>query len=158
VLTFAGASNALLGSGATIQVKQANTSQSGYLSSTDWNTFNGKQAALGFTPINKAGDTAVGSLALANQSSFNFGAYTTSQETTLTGTLSASDAGKTWYNSTTNQLKIWNGTSALPLGNVTSAITSLNGLTGTSQTFVNDTNVTIKCSLQTAPLLRLGPL
>ena len=33
-------------------ISQATTSTNGYLSSTDWNTFNGKQAALGFTPYN----------------------------------------------------------------------------------------------------------
>lgn len=46
VLTITGGSGAILGSGATIQVKQASTSQAGYLSSTDWNTFNGKQSTL----------------------------------------------------------------------------------------------------------------
>jgi len=50
VLTLSGATNAVLGTGVGITVKQSSTSQSGYLSSTDWNTFNGKQAALsGFT-------------------------------------------------------------------------------------------------------------
>lgn len=34
-----------------ISIAQATTSTNGYLSSTDWNTFNGKQAALGFTPV-----------------------------------------------------------------------------------------------------------
>jgi hypothetical protein len=38
----------------TLSIAQANTSTDGYLSSTDWNTFNGKQAALGFTPENTA--------------------------------------------------------------------------------------------------------
>lgn len=33
-------------------IQQASGSQAGYLSSTDWNTFNGKQNALGFTPEN----------------------------------------------------------------------------------------------------------
>ena len=46
VLTFTGNSGAVVGTGTTIQVKQATTSVSGYLSSTDWNTFNGKQAAV----------------------------------------------------------------------------------------------------------------
>jgi hypothetical protein len=41
VLTLSGFTNATFGS-PTIQVKQATTSVSGYLSSTDWNTFNGK--------------------------------------------------------------------------------------------------------------------
>lgn len=45
VLTITGATNAVLGTGVSIQVKQAATAQNGYLSSTDWNTFNGKQAA-----------------------------------------------------------------------------------------------------------------
>lgn len=38
----------------TISISQATTSTNGYLSSTDWNTFNGKQAALGYTPENAA--------------------------------------------------------------------------------------------------------
>ena len=36
----------------------ASTSQAGCLSSADWNTFNGKQAALGFTPENSANKNA----------------------------------------------------------------------------------------------------
>ena len=38
----------------TLSIAQATNSTDGYLSSTDWNTFNGKQAALGFTPENAA--------------------------------------------------------------------------------------------------------
>lgn len=44
VLTLTGWTNATIGS-PTITVKQSSTSQSGYLSSTDWNTFNNKQSA-----------------------------------------------------------------------------------------------------------------
>jgi hypothetical protein len=40
VLTITGGTNAVVGSGTTIDVKQAGSSQSGYLSSTDWNIFN----------------------------------------------------------------------------------------------------------------------
>ena len=40
----------------------ADSTHKGFLTSTDWSTFNGKQAALGFTPVNKAGDTNIGSL------------------------------------------------------------------------------------------------
>ena len=36
-------------------ISQANTSTNGYLSSTDWNTFNNKQNALGFLPIGGSG-------------------------------------------------------------------------------------------------------
>lgn len=60
VLTITGATNAVLGTGATIQVKQASTSQSGYLSSTDWNTFNGKQAAGNYITALTGDGTASG--------------------------------------------------------------------------------------------------
>lgn len=45
VLTITGGTGALISS-ASIQVKQASGSQSGFLSSTDWTTFNNKQSAL----------------------------------------------------------------------------------------------------------------
>ncbi len=50
VLTITGGTNAVIGSGTTIQVAQASGSTNGYLSSTDWTTFNGKQNAFGYTP------------------------------------------------------------------------------------------------------------
>ena len=46
ILTITGGTGSVIGSGTTVQVKQANTSQSGYLSSTDWNTFNNKASAF----------------------------------------------------------------------------------------------------------------
>jgi hypothetical protein len=45
---------------------QSSTSVSGFLSSTDWNTFNNKQAALGYTAVNRAGDSMTGTLNLAS--------------------------------------------------------------------------------------------
>ena len=43
----------------TIKTKlgAATTALDGYLTAADWNTFYGKQASLGYTPVNKAGDT-----------------------------------------------------------------------------------------------------
>jgi len=49
----------------TLSIPAASTTINGYLTSVDWNTFNGKQAALGFTPVNKAGDTGIGDLGMA---------------------------------------------------------------------------------------------
>lgn len=49
VLTITGGTGAVLGSGTSIQVKQASTTVSGFLSSTDFNTFNGKASALSGT-------------------------------------------------------------------------------------------------------------
>jgi hypothetical protein len=36
----------------SLSITKANTTTDGYVSATDWNTFNGKQDALGFTPYN----------------------------------------------------------------------------------------------------------
>ena len=49
VLTITGGTGAVLGAGTSIQVKQASSSVSGFLSSTDWSTFNGKASALSGT-------------------------------------------------------------------------------------------------------------
>jgi len=46
VLTITGGTNSIIGSGLTIEVDQADTSNDGYLSSTDWDTFNGKQNTI----------------------------------------------------------------------------------------------------------------
>lgn len=53
VSSVTGISPITVASGTTtpvIGINQATTSTNGYLSSTDWNTFNNKQSALGFTP------------------------------------------------------------------------------------------------------------
>jgi hypothetical protein len=61
VLTITGGSNAVIGSGTSIQVKQASASQSGFLSSTDYTTFNNKQGALTLTTTGSSGaSTLVG--------------------------------------------------------------------------------------------------
>jgi len=52
----------------TLAITQATTSTSGYLSSTDWNTFNGKQAALGYTPVNSTLLGAANGVATLNAS------------------------------------------------------------------------------------------
>ena len=59
ILTIAGGTGAVIGSGTTIAVKQANSTQSGYLSSTDWNTFNNKQPQINGTGFVKASGTTI---------------------------------------------------------------------------------------------------
>ena len=87
ILTISGGSNAVIGSGTSIQVKQSNTSQSGYLSSTDWNTFNNKLStsltsasifvgngsgiATGVTLSNDATLSNTGALTIANNAITN---------------------------------------------------------------------------------------
>ena len=55
VLTITGGTGAVIGSGTTIQVSQSGASTSGFLSSTDWNTFNGKQNAITLTTTGSSG-------------------------------------------------------------------------------------------------------
>jgi hypothetical protein len=57
VLTITGGTDAVLGTGTTIQVKQAGSSQSGFLSSTDWTTFNSKQNTI-TNPITGTGESS----------------------------------------------------------------------------------------------------
>jgi hypothetical protein len=61
VLTITGGTGAVIGTGTTIQVAQAGASSSGFLSSTDWNTFNGKQSALTFSAplVNTSGTITI---------------------------------------------------------------------------------------------------
>lgn len=61
ILTIAGGTGAVLTSGLTILVKLAATAQSGYLSSTDWNTFNNKLSttlASGTLLVGSSGNVA----------------------------------------------------------------------------------------------------
>jgi hypothetical protein len=55
VLTITGGTGAVIGSGTTIQVSQATTTTSGFLSSTDWNTFNNKQGTITLTTTGTTG-------------------------------------------------------------------------------------------------------
>lgn len=62
ILTITNGSSRLYGAtGLTIAVTQATTSTSGYLSSTDWNTFSGKQPLIVTLPVSQGG-TGVGTL------------------------------------------------------------------------------------------------
>jgi hypothetical protein len=55
VLTITGGTGAVIGGGTSIQVIQATTSVSGFLSSTDWTTFNNKQATITLTTTGTSG-------------------------------------------------------------------------------------------------------
>ncbi|CAB4241490.1 Intramolecular chaperone auto-processing domain containing protein [uncultured Caudovirales phage] len=60
-----------------ISMPAATTSVAGYLTSADWNTFNGKQAALGFTPYNATNPSGY-IVASSNTSGTHTGAVSTS--------------------------------------------------------------------------------
>jgi hypothetical protein len=69
-LTITGGTDAVLGTGTTIQVKQAGSSQNGFLSSTDWTTFNSKQNTI-TNPVTGTG--ASGQVAFWNGTSSQTG-------------------------------------------------------------------------------------
>lgn len=115
-----------------ISISLAGSTQSGYLSSTDWNTFNGKisssdvtsalvTTALGFTPLNKAGDTMSGDLGTQNISMAG-NKYLTLSSNATPGTV----AGQMWFDS--GAIKYFDGSIVKSLGtgsgNQTSSLTA----------------------------------
>ena len=104
------------------------------------------------TKLPLAGGTMTGSIAMGNnnltntgfitqhaQTYLGLGTFTDAGETTLIGTLGPAYAGATWYNSTSNQIKYWNGTATSVLATGSTAIASLNGIATATQTFANGT-------------------
>ncbi|MDG0815785.1 hypothetical protein [Bdellovibrio svalbardensis] len=87
--------------------------------------------ALGYTPLNKAGDVMTGSIGLGN--------FTNATETTLISGYGPGDKGKTWFNTDTSQVKYWDGSGAVALGVSGAGLTSLNGLGVSTQTFATGT-------------------
>ena len=110
-------------------------------------------ATLGFTPLSKAGDTMTGALDMNSQAITNagnvtinaaktlgLGIFDNTSETTLIGSLTNLDKGKTWFNSSTSEIKYWTGSAARALGVSGAGLTSLNGLTGSAQSFAAGTS------------------
>ncbi|MBM4253425.1 MAG: hypothetical protein FJ146_15760 [Deltaproteobacteria bacterium] len=115
------------------------------LSAADIPTLNSTQitTSLGYTPVNRAGDSLSGGLNLGSFDISNAGNVQMAASKTLglspntsdpTGLL-ATDKGKTWFNTTTNQIKYWDGSAAVALGVSGSGLSSLNGQNGNTQTF-----------------------
>ena len=198
-VTAISASAPLAVSGSTtapsLQMTAASSVSDGFVSSSDWLSFTGKQAALGFTPVNRAGDTmggglnmgantltnlaapvsasdaatkayvdtnalrpdgttplsanwsvggkdvtGLGNVGISASKTLTLGVFTNTTEATMTAALNATgtastDKGKTWYNSQTNQIKFWDGSTAQIVGVSGAGLTSLGGETGSSQTF-----------------------
>lgn len=68
-------------SGSTISIPQANGSTAGFLAATDWATFNGKQVALGFTPLNPANNLSELSSATTARANLGLGTAATQAST-----------------------------------------------------------------------------
>jgi hypothetical protein len=96
-------------------------------------------AALG-TGINLNSNDllATGHITMSPLKTLTLGAFTDAQETTLVGTLTAANAGASWYNTTSNTFKIWNGSAAI--SQTFNGATAGGDLTGTypNPTIAND--------------------
>jgi hypothetical protein len=116
----------------TLSIAQATTSASGYLSSTDWNTFNGKQAALSGSGIVKS---TGGTISYLTDNSTNWDTAYTNRITSLTTTGSSGSATLV-----SNVLNIPTYTLAGLGGQpLATNLTSLSGLSYSSASFVKMT-------------------
>jgi len=81
-----------------INISQANTTTSGFLSSTDWNTFNNKQNAITLTTTGSSGSaTLVGAtLNIPSYTLSGLGGVPTSTTLTINGTSFDLSANRTW--------------------------------------------------------------
>lgn len=121
-----------LSSDRTLSISQATTSTNGYLSSTDWNTFNGKESALTFSsPLSRTTNTISipaatssvnGYLTSTDWTTFN-NKVPASRTLTINGTAYDLSADRTWTIGGTG-------------------ISTLNTLTATTQTFAVGTSGT----------------
>jgi hypothetical protein len=65
-ITVTGGTGAVIGSGTSLSQHVADTTHNGYLSSTDWNTFNGKQATISIGALNAQAENANGLALVSN--------------------------------------------------------------------------------------------
>ncbi len=95
-------------------------------------------AALGYTPVNRAGDTMAGALNFGGNDITNSGNITMANSkyfTLSTNATNGTTAGQMWYDGGSNQIKYWNGSAAVALAASGAGITALNGSSATSQSF-----------------------
>lgn len=118
----------------SLTLQTASTSQSGQLSSTDWNTFNSKQAALNGTGFVKVTGTTV---------SYDNSTYLTGNQTiTISGDVSGSGAtsiSTTLGNNVVTNAKLTQVPTATFKGRITASTGNVEDLTATQATSLLDT-------------------
>ena len=132
ILTISGGMSAVIGAGTSIQVQQADTDNAGYLSDTDWDTFNNKQNTL-TNPITGTGANGqvsyfTGATLQTSSANLAFDGsdLTVTGGVTVTGdikvgnaaaTCNAGNKGKMRFNSTYNNMQFCDGTYWREVGN-----------------------------------------
>ena len=132
ILTISGGTSAVIGAGTSIQVQQADTDNAGYLSDTDWDTFNNKQNIL-TNPITGTGANGqvsyfTGATLQTSSANLAFDGsdLTVTGGVTVTGdikignaaaTCNAGNEGKQRYNSTYKNMQFCDGTYWREVGN-----------------------------------------
>jgi hypothetical protein len=104
-------------------------------------------APLDATKLPLAGGTMTGAIAMGGFDITNAGNISMAASKTLGLSSNAADpgtpaAGQVWYNSTSNVIKFYDGTSVQSLGVAGAGLTSLNGLNAGTQTFAIGTSGT----------------
>lgn len=143
-------------SSGTVSIHQANGSTSGYLTASDWNTFNNKQNAIGYTPEDQANKSSNTSLGTSNTLYPTQNAVKSYVDTGLSAKQNTLTIGN--IAGTANQVSVSGGTGAiigsgvtlsLPQDIATGSAPTFSGITVTNATathasFVNvsSTNVT----------------
>ena len=120
VLAITGGTGAVVGAGTTIQVKQAGTSQDGFLTATDWNTFNNKQGALAFGNLTEV-TSAI--LSIAGGTGSQHGAGTTIA-------VQKADATHDGYLSSVDWNRFNTGGGSITTGNLTEATSAVLAIVG----------------------------
>ena len=135
-ITITGGTGAVIGAGTSIAQHVADTTHNGYLSSTDWNTFNGKQAAGNYITALTGDVTATGpgsaaaTLATvnANVGSFTYASITVNGKGLITAA-SNGTAPVTSVTGTANQINSTGGTT--PVLSLSSTLVFPGTATGT---------------------------
>lgn len=139
----------ITGSG-TIGITQATTTTSGYLSSTDWNTFNNKQNAITLTTTGSSGSaTLVGAtLNIPSYTLSGLGGVPTSTTLTINGTSFDLSANRTWSVGTVTSITF---SGPLTGGTITgSGTVGITQASGSASGFLSSTDWTTFNSKQNA--------
>lgn len=133
VLTISSGTGAVIGSGTSIQVKQAGASQAGYLSSTDWSTFNGKQSSLSFGNLS---ETTSSILTITGGTGAIIGSG-------LTIEVKAASAGQNGYLSSTDWSTFNGKQSSLSFSNLSGTTNQINLSASGTGVLVGSTSITL---------------